>query len=109
MDLRIFLDKVAALVRFPKALRQYAENIGKKLDDAKRGALIAKLEKEYAEFVALEDKRDKRHAEMIEELAAFKRKNLSPLQRKIEKAEKSDLDSNFDAKLKNMKSPKKKK
>ncbi len=106
MDASTFLARLQALSSFPEPLRQYAATTGGKLTDDGREKLMLKLEAEHADLVQLENRKNKRQEEMIEELVAFKKKNVDPLQKKIEAADKDKAESDLDAQLEDMKSPK---
>ena len=99
MNFQTFVAKLQTFARFPEPLKQYAENVAEKLTDADRAGLMTKLEKQYKEFVVLDDKRIKRQEDMIEELVAFKKKHFPALQKAAEAAEREDAEKGFDEKL----------
>ena len=109
MDASTFLAKLQALTSFPGALREYATGVGTKLTDDGRATLMAKLEAEHAELVELENRKQKRQEEMIEELNDFKKKNIDPFQKKVEAAEKDQAEADMDAQLDSSQKPKGKK
>ena len=96
MDFPTFAAKLSQLSRFPQEILAYAKSVGERQDDAGRSALMANLEREYTEYVALDDWPVRREKEMVEELVQFRKTNFTKLQKMDEAFEHEQVETLFD-------------